>query len=394
MKINTLYKKATSPNKIFIPILLFIIIIGLFTAVFSFVSAQKLVEDSWTTKTPLNEARYNMGTVVVDGKIYAIGGSNGDRQVGTNERYDPKTDTWTTLTPIPKIGFTNLVAYQNKIYCIGSTFNNANNTYLWVEVYDIATDSWDSKSSTLFNQLGIAQACVVDGKIYVAARLSDGSLYVFDNYKVDMHMYDPTTDTWTTKTGIYEKQMIISDLFVLDNKIAAILLPDQTNQASQGKILTYDPNTDKWQEKATTKQSMPMGTIGVTKGIYAPQKIYFFLNYNDISIQVYDFASDTLTSVADMKTLDGVNIRGSRSGFSVVNVDDVFYVIGGLTNYTAVAANIQYVPIGYQDTLASTFPLTDTVFVAILATLVIVIVAIGLLHFKSKHKTNREKAKN
>ena len=47
-----------------------------------------------------------MGVVAVDGKIYAIGGTTElgyepSSVVGTNECYDPGSDMWTTLEPMP-----------------------------------------------------------------------------------------------------------------------------------------------------------------------------------------------------------------------------------------------------------------------------------------------------
>ncbi|MCL2287831.1 MAG: hypothetical protein FWC33_01430 [Candidatus Bathyarchaeota archaeon] len=195
----------------FVPfILLFIFISGLFTAVVSPVSV-KLIENSWNTKTPMSYARANLGVIAVDGKIYAIGGYTainhewwGPYQtgfVGINECYDPKTDTWVTLKPMPtsRANFA-IVAYQDKIYCMGgesrSGIHNA------VEVYDIATDSWSTKKDILFNGLGI-QAHVVDGKIYVVKGQ-------------DLYMYNPTVDEWTEKVSMPRTDDIAAGSGVFD----------------------------------------------------------------------------------------------------------------------------------------------------------------------------------
>lgn len=65
----------------------------------------------------MTQARANLGVIAMDGKIYAIGGQTDDDYVGTNERYDPKTDTWTTLEPMPtpRTNFAT-VEYQGKIW--------------------------------------------------------------------------------------------------------------------------------------------------------------------------------------------------------------------------------------------------------------------------------------
>jgi hypothetical protein len=88
-------------------------------------SSANVAENSWTSKAPMKVARSGIGVAVVNGKIYAIGGStasgslpgvNGGAvlgyqdlggHVGTNEEYDPETDTWTTKKsmPTPRIVF-------------------------------------------------------------------------------------------------------------------------------------------------------------------------------------------------------------------------------------------------------------------------------------------------
>jgi hypothetical protein len=94
------------------------------------------VENSWTSKAPMHEARSNLGVAVVNGKIYAIGGNTQSGIVGTNEEYYPETEPWTYKTPMPtpRDGF-GIAVYQNKIYCIGGVNCNA------TEVYDPATDT-------------------------------------------------------------------------------------------------------------------------------------------------------------------------------------------------------------------------------------------------------------
>ena len=86
----------------------------------------EVTSSSWTSMTPMPTARGGVGVAVVDGKIYAIGGLNGNNQpVSTTEEYDPQTNGWTSKMPMPthRSGFA-IAIYQNKIYCIGGTVGN------------------------------------------------------------------------------------------------------------------------------------------------------------------------------------------------------------------------------------------------------------------------------
>ena len=79
----------------------------------------KAAEDYWTTKAQMPTARTGFGVAVANGKIYAIGGSDG-RYLTTNEMYDPSTNTWATKKSMPtKRGHFGIAAHQNKIYVIG-----------------------------------------------------------------------------------------------------------------------------------------------------------------------------------------------------------------------------------------------------------------------------------
>ena len=53
-------------------------------------SFDDVTEKSWTTKTPMHEARAFLGVAAVNGKIYAIGGAMAMRVITSSvEEYDP-----------------------------------------------------------------------------------------------------------------------------------------------------------------------------------------------------------------------------------------------------------------------------------------------------------------
>jgi N-acetylneuraminic acid mutarotase len=103
----------------------------------------------------MHEARTNLGVAAVNKKIYAVGGvieppSRG-QCVGTNEEYVPGTDTWAfkKSMPTPRASF-GIAVYQNRIYCIGGYRGVDNSKYVLSaanEVYDPATDTWETKAS-------------------------------------------------------------------------------------------------------------------------------------------------------------------------------------------------------------------------------------------------------
>jgi N-acetylneuraminic acid mutarotase len=60
----------------------------------------------WRRRASLHDGRHHLGSAVIGGKIYAIGGQHRhDARLGTRatvEAYDPATDTWTVRAPLPQ----------------------------------------------------------------------------------------------------------------------------------------------------------------------------------------------------------------------------------------------------------------------------------------------------
>jgi hypothetical protein len=305
-------------------------------------SATTSVENSWTSKAPMQKARANFGIAVVNGKIYAIGGDYGDlignaapadtitfQTTNTNEEYDPTSDTWTFRKPMPTArALLGVAVYQNKVYCIGGYHGEYIDTGA-NEVYDPATDTWEPRSPMPSFETS-ATANVVNGKIYVmSANLNQA--------------YDPETDSWTTKTP--PPNNILSRVSaVVDDKIYLI--------GSHGYSLwvptdifvqIYDPSDDSWSVGAESQISIFETAVGATAGVFAPKRICFF---DETETHVYDPESDTWTVGAPMLS--------PRVLASVAVINDTCYVVGGrsgmhgyITMMKPSAVNEQYTPFGY-----------------------------------------------
>jgi len=166
-----------------------------------------LASDSWTLKANMPTLRTALSAVAVNGKIYVIGGvarssgwywdlaeATADELVSAVEVYDPETDTWTKKTDMPtaRCGMGTVVV-AGKIYTIGGLAANGKIMNV-VEVYDPGTDTWTQKADmpTARWNLGAVEA---NGKVYaVCGNLlppwEDGTVTLVE-------VYDPNTDSWT-----------------------------------------------------------------------------------------------------------------------------------------------------------------------------------------------------
>ena len=114
--------------------------------------------------------RYLLGVGVVNGILYAVGGSSVGGAVApltTVEAYDPTTDTWTTKASLPIESAGAGVGVVNGIlYAVGGRDGESA-----VQAYDPSTDTWTMKPSmpTLREKLGVG---VVNGTLYAVGGIS------------------------------------------------------------------------------------------------------------------------------------------------------------------------------------------------------------------------------
>ena len=106
---------------------------------------------------------------MIDGFLYVIGGRGGP-DTNKLDRYDPIEDEWQVLTPMPTARSGLAVAvFDGKLVVMGGEVDFANpptRVFPQVEMYDPATDSWTSLDPMPIPRHGIG-AATVDGLIYV-----------------------------------------------------------------------------------------------------------------------------------------------------------------------------------------------------------------------------------
>ena len=273
-------------------------------------------ENTWTSLAPLQQPREGLGVAVVNGKTYALGGSNpgpiGPYQDVVNEEYDPITNTWTYKKPIPTpMAYFVSVVYQNKIYCIGNE-NGA------VEVYDPSTDTWENKTPLPDPRQSIS-GVVIDNKIYVVGGVVS-TLNVYDiptdtwSTKANMLVAPSMTHTWTCTTVAFDGRMHVIGAFPFAN----------SHQI-------YDPQTDEWILGEPLIDGYYFAVAGATTGTNAPDRIYVYgtdasswpWNPPRPTAQIYDPITEKWSLGIALPTVR------MNSGITVLN--DMIYVIGGST---------------------------------------------------------------
>lgn len=163
--------------------------------------------DEWIEGSPMPEGRLrgSAGTVVYDGKIYMACGIELGHIEGTNnwfDVYDPKTDKWSQLPDAPHIrDHFHAVVLDDKMYCIGgrntSMHERGNPTsffkaIVWeIDVYDFKTGKWSTLEKPIPLGSAAGGTAVLDGKIVYFGGEDDKVA------RNETWILDPKTETWT-----------------------------------------------------------------------------------------------------------------------------------------------------------------------------------------------------
>ena len=317
-----------------------IIFAYLFSTLIMVVMATSAKGNVWETMASLPVTGGGIRAAVANGKIYVMGGSN-------NFEYDPAINKWTpkTAMPTPRYWFA-ITTYQNKIYTLGgrsgwpqengTIHSNAN------EVYDPSTDTWQILSPMPTNISDI-NANVVNGKIYMIG----GVNRQFPSLSVN-EMYDITKDKWTNKTTMpypvtsYASAVVDSRIYIIGGLGSLV---------NNNKTQIYDPQTDSWSLGTPAPTSVFHAAAGATTGIMSPKRIYviggttgeggMFAGGTNLT-QVYDPKNDAWTQGELMPT--------ARLALTVAVLNDQIYAIGGNSQMVFspyLNTNQRYTPFGY-----------------------------------------------
>lgn len=337
----------------------------------------KAAENVWELKAPMHQARGALGVIAVGEKIYAIGGavnnvyntaSDSWRIVGTNEEYNPQTNSWTTKMsmPTPRAYF-SLSTYHNKIYCFGGINGEGMLSYqdtdiqlpgiLWsnaTEVYNPLTDSWEKKTSMPANMQGRYSIVVINELMYFIGGIGTQPAAI----------YNPNTDTWNTtlssnpevtkswNTAVIEAY-VQTGLDKGDGQFAAAAIDDtvyvvssSTHTPGNEALFIYNTSNESWKLGALAPASVSSSVAVVISGIMAPTRIY-------LEAQSANYIYNPFNESWQV----GTPIESSRFDFGVTILGDKLYVIGGYSSenlVSGVAKNEEYTPVGYRPLPQST----------------------------------------
>lgn len=172
------------------------------------------LNNTWNVLAPMPTGRQHNTSCVVNDKIYVMGGitksSRTNKIVKTenNEVYNPKSNSWQTLSPLPTpCGDPIISAVGNNIYVLCGDV-------LWM--YDTLSDKWETKKNCpVWISILLGSAVINDKIIFPGGQNKDGKAVS------SVYIYDTTNDTWIKSTNL-PKPIQIGGITTLNGKIYMI----------------------------------------------------------------------------------------------------------------------------------------------------------------------------
>lgn len=208
------------------------------------VQAYNVATNSWSDRAPLPRPLYwTNGAGVINGKIYVSGGiTSNDNFRAELYEYDPRTDTWRERAPMPTQGFRGITGViDNRLYVV--TNCDQEDCFDFVSRalyrYNPATDRWVVlRAPSSYHGWGFGG--VIGGKFYVTGGSSA------------LEVYDPATNRWTEKAPMPRRRWLGAgaalggQLYVIGGFRGEL---DDT-ETIVATTSVYDPLTDTWSTRA------------------------------------------------------------------------------------------------------------------------------------------------
>ena len=268
---------------------------------------------TWRTAAPTGFKRQEVSYVQVNGKMYLAGGRSNVQQA-----YDPVTNTWSTVAPLPApqlLDHVQTAAVNGKIYYIGGVTGWPGPSVGSVYIYDTASNRFSTGAPMPAGRdRGAGGTAVANGKIYIAGGIHAGTTVGW------FDVYDPSADTWTSLPDLPHRR----DHFhaaTLDGRIWAIGGRISSSSTRVGYNEAYDLAAGRWltgfAPLPTLRAGFAVAVFGTELALIGGEGGGLTFNTNE----AYNTASNTWRTLSPMPT--------ARHGIQAAMRNGAAYIAAG-----------------------------------------------------------------
>lgn len=230
---------------------------------------QRLVEEldvdsgRWHARASLPHGMNHVGLASFDGKLYAFGGFSAETGAPSADAlvYDPATDKWRALAPVPSArGSISVAVLGDVIHLVGGHERRSVATH---DVYDPRTNAYTRAAPLPVGRdhMGLA---TYGGKLYaIAGRIDD---YAHNTSSCDI--FDPASDRWTACEPMPSRRSGMA-VAVYHDRIHAIGGEERAGVFANDEA--YDPRANVWTALAPLPEGRHgMGGATIGDRLYVP----------------------------------------------------------------------------------------------------------------------------
>jgi N-acetylneuraminic acid mutarotase len=171
------------------------------------------VTQVWTPTGALSTARYGAtATVLLDGKVLVVGGSNSEFEDRTVEIFDPVSGTWTNTGSLffPRWYHSAALLPGGKVLVTGGKGYLPPNSPPFTtvpplsatELYDPGSGNWSTAGALQVARSSHRATALSDGKVLVTGGISQNPKSSRDFVVYAVESFDPATLVWTTVSDL------------------------------------------------------------------------------------------------------------------------------------------------------------------------------------------------
>ncbi|XP_065127782.2 kelch-like protein 4 isoform X1 [Paramisgurnus dabryanus] len=154
----------------------------------------------WNYVASMATPRSTVGVTALNGKLFAVGGRDGSSCLRSMESFDPHTNKWSMCAPMTKRrGGVGVATYNSFLYAVGGhdapASNHCSRLSDCVERYDPKTDTWTTVSSLSVPRDAVG-VCLLGDRLYAVGGY-DGQTYLNT-----VESYDAQNNEWTEEVPL------------------------------------------------------------------------------------------------------------------------------------------------------------------------------------------------
>lgn len=236
----------------------------------------------WVQGAPFPEASEELLGATAAGKLYVFAGlAPGWKPKALVFEYDPASNTWTKKRPMRLASHhVALATLNDKIYAFGGFTYPDSGAPAWNPVnnaweYNPATDEW-KELAPMPTKRGAASAGVANGKIYVTGGanslpgVSENGIYPARPHNVvaTVEEYDPAGNTWRTVRPLLVPRNhhatvgLGGKVYAIGGRVGSAFISGTSNNIDL--IEMYNPGADLW----TARARMPTARSAIGAAVY------------------------------------------------------------------------------------------------------------------------------